>query len=113
MTAPWMERRESMTLFSSSAQNGHFMGGATRSASTAPLRVERERPRQIPDFPPDTADLGFVPGVIQHPHDQPRDALHLARTHAPGGERRRAQAQPGGDEGLLWVSGDHVLVGGD
>src|SRR5689334_1011468 len=103
MTAPWLERRESMTLFSSSAQNGHFMGGGV---STAPLRVERERPREVPHFPGDAADLAFVARVIQHPHDQPRDVLHLSGPHAAGGERGSPQAQPRSDEGLLRVSGD-------
>src|SRR3954468_18079366 len=102
MTAPWLERRESMTLFSNSAQNGHFMGGGaalTRDASTAPLHIEGKRPRQVPDFAGHAPDLGLVGGVVEHAHDQPRDTLHLARTHAAGGERRRAQAQPRSDEG--------------
>ena len=65
------------------------------------------------DVAADAADFGLVVRLVQHAHDQPCDDLHLVRPHPAGGQRRRAETQAGGDERLLRITRDHVLVGRD
>src|SRR4051812_34945629 len=82
MTAPWFERRESMTLFSSSVQNGHFISHPSYPTPRPPaafperfLRINREDAKIAKETPTSTPSI--LPG------------LH---------RRRRSNRRRGGDE---------------
>jgi hypothetical protein len=56
---------------------------------------------------------GFVVRGIEHVGDQVGDLLGLDLGEAARGHRRRADADAAGDEGLLRIVRDRVLVDGD
>src|SRR5438270_13825026 len=76
------------------------------------LRVEREARGELVHGLED-ADADFLRlRLVQHGGDEARDLPHLLLAHAARGERGRSQTDAGGDEGLVGVERDGVLVGG-
>ena len=65
------------------------------------------------DLAPDPGERRLVGRRVEDASDERRHLAHLGDPHSTGGEGRGPDADAGGDEGLLRVPGDHVLVHGD
>src|SRR4051812_23364410 len=104
MTAPWLDRRESITLFSSSAQNGHFTRyilAVVGRTSLQTLGIQGEVGRQLVPLAPHPPDLRLVVRLVEDAHDQLRHRLHLGRAHPARGQGGRAEAEARRHERLL------------
>src|SRR5258705_6287509 len=108
------DSRESMTAVSSALQYGHFMGvlagdDALR-AGGLPQAVHRMATAQPGHFGRHALEGLLVLRRVQHVGDEIAEVLRLGEAKTARRHRRRADADSAGDEGLLRIVRDGVLV---
>src|SRR3989304_431810 len=115
ITSPSLLRRESTTLFSTLAQEGHFMCllCAPLLVAGQTFGVEGKVLTESVNLLPDLRQRLRVLPVFQSIGDELCDGLHLPLLHAPRGYGRRADADAAGDERTPLLEGDRVLFDRD